>query len=316
MTRRSRWRSLHAPAPRMVGQREGESSSRRPMHFASLDEAVQRRTRRLASLALAIAEMAGLAALLLAPNFAVRSVEVSGNTRLTNDQVLAVAHVGDGPLFLVDPDAVRRRLQASTWVRSASVSPRLLDRVTIRIEEWQPVALYRAGTGSPYLLSDQAAALGVAGSDDLKSLPEIDGPSQPEPTPGRAPLDRSLLTALVNIQRGLPSLLGEEVQSFTIDACGNLTMNAKRGWKVQFGRMLTPEELASLKDKVAALKALAAAGVVNFNNADLQYVNVMNPTLPAVKTKDRPVRPARGGSPSPAPSASPLASQPATDACK
>ena len=66
------------------------------MHFASLDEAVRRRTRRLASLALAIAEMAGLAALLLAPNFAVRSVEVSGNTRLTNDQVLAVAHVGDG----------------------------------------------------------------------------------------------------------------------------------------------------------------------------------------------------------------------------
>src|SRR5262249_19115661 len=198
----------------------------------------------------------------------------------------------------------------------AAVSSRLLDRVSIRVEEWQPVALYKAGGGPPYLLSDQAAALAVAGSDELKTLPEIDGPPQPEPKPGHAALDRSLLTALVNIQRGLPALRGEEVQSFTIDACGNLTLNAKRGWKAQFGRMLTPEELASLSDKVAALKALAAAGEVNFGSADLQYVNVMNPTLPAVKTRDKPLRQARGGATSPAPSPALPAPSPAGVACR
>ena len=314
--RRPGWRSLHTPAPRMVGRREARGSGRRPMHFRSLDDAVRRRTRRLASLALAIAELGGLAALLLAPAFTVRSVDVSGNSRLTTDQVLTIARIGDGPVFMVDPTAVRRRLEASAWVRAAWVTPQLVDRVSIQIEEWLPVALYRAGSGSPYLLSDQAAALGVARSDDLKSLPEIDGPAQPQPVTGRAPLDPSLLTALVNIQRGLPSLLGEEVQSFTIDACGELTLNASRGWKAQFGRVLTPEELASLKDKVGALKALAAAGVVDFHSSDLQYVNVMNPTLPAVKTRDRPTGPARGAAPSPAPSASPPASQPAADACK
>jgi len=314
--RRAGWRSLHAPAPRMVGRQKREGSGRRPMHFARLDEVARRRTRRLASLALAIAELGGLAALLLAPAFTVRSVGVNGNSRLTADQVRAIARIGNGPVFLVDPAAVRRRLEASAWVRTASVSPQLIDRVTIQIEEWQPVALYRAGNGTPYLLSDQAAALDVARSDDLKSLPEIDGPAQPRPVPGRAALDPSLLTALVNIQRGLPGLLGEEVQSFTIDACGNLTLNASRGWKAQFGRMLTPEEFASLKDKVGALKALAAAGVVDFNSSDLQYVNVMNPTLPAVKTRDRPVRPVRGAAPSQAPSTPPPTSQPAADACR
>jgi cell division septal protein FtsQ len=300
----------------MVGRQRREGAGRRPLRFASLDDVARRRTRRLASLALAIAELGGLAALLLAPAFTVHSVGVSGTSRLTTEQVLAIARIGNGPVFLVDPAAVRRRLEASAWVRAASVNPQLLDRVTIQIEEWQPVALYRAGTGTPYLLSDQAAALGVARSEDLKALPEIDGPAQPQPVPGRAALDPSLLTALVNIQRGLPTLLGEEVQSFTIDACGNLTLNSSRGWNAQFGRMLTPEELASLKEKVGALKALAAAGVVDFNSSDLQYVNVMNPTLPAVKTRDRPVRPARAATPSPAPSTSPTALQPATDACR
>ena len=35
-------------------------------------------------------------------------------------------------------------------------------------------------------------------------------------------------------------------------------MIAGRGWKAQFGRVLTPEEFSSLKDKVAALKAHTA----------------------------------------------------------
>jgi len=300
----------------MLGHRAARRSGRRPKRFASLDVAARRRSRRLASLALAAAELAGLGALLLAPAFSVHTVEVSGNTRLTNDQVLSAAGPINGSVFLIDPSAIQRRLEASTWIRSAAVSSQLFDRVSIRVEEWRPVALYKAGGGPPYLLSDQAAALAVAGSDELKTLPEIDGPAQPEPKPGRAALDRSLLTALVNIQRGLPALLGEEVQSFTIDACGNLTLNAKRGWKAQFGRMLTAEELASLSDKVAALKALAAAGEVNFSSTDLQYVNVMNPTLPAVKTRDKPVRPARAAASSPAPTSSPVAQPAAAVACK
>ena len=300
----------------MLGHRAARRSGRRPRRFASLDVAARRRSRRLASLALAALELAGLGALLLAPAFSVHTVEVSGNTRLTNDQVLSAAGPISGSVFLIDPSAIQRRLEASTWIRSAAVSSQLFDRVSIRVEEWRPVALYKAGGGPPYLLSDQAAALAVAGSDELKTLPEIDGPAQPEPKPGRAALDRSLLTALVNIQRGLPALLGEEVQSFTIDACGNLTLNAKRGWKAQFGRMLTAEELASLSDKVAALKALAAAGEVNFSSTDLQYVNVMNPTLPAVKTRDKPVRPARAAASSPAPTSSPVAQPAAAVACK
>ncbi|HSR23719.1 MAG TPA: FtsQ-type POTRA domain-containing protein, partial [Candidatus Eisenbacteria bacterium] len=256
------------------------------------------------SLALAAVELAALVALLVAPVFQVRYVDVTGNRRLTAAQVVAAAGLQHpGSVFQVDPPALERRVAAATWVRTASASVQLPDRVGIRVDEWRPVAVYRAGGGRPWYLSDQAVALGPAGDADADALLDVDGPAQPEPRTGSAPMDRALLTALVNIQRSLPGLIGQDVQSFTIDSCGSLTLNSRKGWKAQFGRALTPEERATLRDKVAALEALAASGDVDFDT--VQYVNVMNPAVVAVP---RPT-PARGGraSPSPAPTPAPAA---------
>jgi hypothetical protein len=72
--------------------------------------------------------------------------------------------------------------------------------------------------------------------------------------------------------------------------------------------VLTPEEFASLHDKLAALKAIAANRNVNFNSVDLQYVNVMNPAEPAVAYKPHPTpspSPSPGASPRPSPSPTP-----------
>jgi hypothetical protein len=78
--------------------------------------------------------------------------------------------------------------------------------------------------------------------------------------------------------------LGQEVAGFVFDSCGDLTLVSKRGWKAYFGRVLTPEEFATLRDKLTALKAIAGNtnGAVNYNSPDLAYVNVMNPSEPAV----------------------------------
>jgi cell division septal protein FtsQ len=292
----------YAPAPKghLPGGRPARGA-RRPRRFGSLDETARRRARRLASLVLAAAWLAGLLALMIAPVFHVRRVDVSGNRRLTADQVVTAAGLRHpGSVFQVDSGTLERRVASLTWVRAAWVSPQLPDRVSIRVDEWQPVAVYRAGGGQPWYLSDQAVALGPAGDADAAPLLGIDGPAEPAPRTGRAPLDRALLTALVNIQRGLPNLIGQEVQSFTIDACGSLTLNARRGWKAQFGRVLTPDELRALKDKVAALRSLAVSGSVDYNSAGLQYVNVMNPQVVAVPDRSRTAKPARA-SPAPAP---------------
>jgi hypothetical protein len=72
---------------------------------------------------------------------------------------------------------------------------------------------------------------------------------------------------------------------FTVDSCGNVTLVSSRGWQAQFGRMLTGEEIATLHDKVAALRAVAPD--VDYNSPDLQTVNVMNPAAVAVRSKPK-----------------------------
>jgi cell division septal protein FtsQ len=245
------------------------------------------RWRRLLALGLAALELVALVVGLLHPALTVRHVDVSGEHRLGAGEVVAASGVARGGSILgIDPSTVAARLQRSTWVRSSQVSAQLPDRVLIRIDEWKPVAVYQPASGPGYFLSDQAVALGPLGDQDSPGdLLPVQALQAAEPRPGARVLDPRLLTALVNIQRTLPNLIGQEVKVFTVDSCGNLTLVSSRGWQALFGRMLTGEEIATLHDKVAALRAVAPD--VNYNSPDLQTVNVMNPAAVAVRQKSK-----------------------------
>jgi cell division septal protein FtsQ len=248
-----------------------------------------------------VAECALLAWLWFGPALAVQTVNVSGAVHLTSAQVAEAAGLANSASVLsVDAEADRKRLLGMTWVRTASIEPQLSRSVVVVISEWQPVAVYHSGKGSNlYLLSDQAMVLGSVSS--AGTLVDVQGPSGPDPKVGARALDETLLTALVNLQRIFPALLGQRVAGFIIDSCGDLTLVAKKGWKVYFGRVLTPEEFGTLRDKVAALKAIAGHGNVDYNSTNLDYVNVMNPTEPAVG-----LRSTNKASPRPSPSPVPI----------
>jgi cell division protein FtsQ len=257
----------------------------------------------------AVLECALLTWLWFGPALSVRTVNVAGAHHLSSAQVAAAAGLAGGESVLsVDGEADQRRLLGLVWVRSATVEPQLPGQVLVAISEWQPVAAYHAGKGAGMLLlSDQAVVLGTAST--ASGLVDVQGPAGADPKVGDRPLDQVLLTALVNIQRGFPALLGQQVAGFVIDSCGDLTLVAKRGWKVYFGRVLTPEEFGTLSTKVAALKAIAGHGNVDYNSGDLEYVNVMNPIEPAVgyhsKLNPPTPSPSPGASPQPSPTPSP-----------
>lgn len=233
----------------------------------------------------AVAECALLAWLWFGPALSVQSIDIEGAQHMTRTQVSRAAGVGSTTSVLsVDGAAARQHLLNQTWVRTATVDPQLPGSVVIRVSEWQPIAGYHAGKSTKvFYLSDQAIVLGPATA--MGTLVDVQGPAGSDPRVGDHPLDAQLLTALVNIQRGLPALIGQEAAGFVFDSCGDLTLVAKRGWKVYFGRVLTPEEFTTLRDKLSALKAIA--GQVNYNSADLEYVNVMNPAEAAVGYKSR-----------------------------
>jgi cell division septal protein FtsQ len=258
----------------------------------------------------AVLEGALLAWLWFGPALAVRTVTVAGAQHMTSAQVAAAAGLGGGSVLSVDGEAGGKHLLGQTWIRTATVEPQLPDSVVVVISEWQPVAVYHAGKSTTlYLLSDQAVVLGPTTS--AAGLVDVQGPAGADPKAGEHPIDQVLLTAMVNMQRGFPALLGQQVAGFIFDSCGDLTLVARRGWKVYFGRVLTPEEFGTLNDKVAALKAISGHGNVNYNSTDLDYVNVMNPTEPAVgfhSTEPKPTpppSPSPGATPRPQPSPSP-----------
>ena len=257
----------------------------------------------------AVAECALLAWLWFGPSLQVQRVDVTGAQHMTRAQVAWAAGLVEGASVLsVDGESSRRRLMNQTWVRTATVVPQLPGVVVIRVSEWQPIAGYHAGkTGKVFFLSDQAIVLGPA--TPTGPLVDVQGPAGADPRAGDRPLEMQLLTVLVNIQRGLPGLIGVEVGGFVFDSCGQLTLFTKRGWKVYFGRVLTPEEFLTLRDKVAALKAIN--GTVNYASSDLDYVNVMSPTEPAVGYKSLQPKP-----PAPTPGATPQPSPTPANACK
>ena len=260
--------------------------------------------RRALSALIAAGEVALLAWLWFGPVFAVHSVQVGGMRHLTAGQVAQYAGLqGGGSVLSVDGSAAQQRLQDQVWVRSATVQPQLPGTVVVQVSEWQPVAVYHAGASKKlFWMSSQAVVLGAAAN--AGGLVDVQGPAGTDPRPGDRVLDPALLTALVNIQHAMPTLVGQDVAGFIFDSCGNLTLLAKRGWKVYFGRVLTPEEFATLRDKLTALKAIAGNGNVDYSSTDLEYVNVMNANEPAVAYRSKeppPASPSPGASPSPNP---------------
>ena len=242
--------------------------------------------RKVIAAAAAGIEIAVLVYLWFGPALTLHNVQVIGARHMTSSQIAHAAGLsGDGSVISVDGEMAKQRLLNQVWIRSAKVMPQLPGTVLVQVSEWEPVASYHAGPSTKlYLLSSQAIVLGTTTS--TAGLVDVQGPTGSDPRVGDRALDAQLLTAMVNMQRAFPTLFGQDVAGFIFDSCGSLTLVAKKGWKVYFGRVLTPEEFGTLRDKLTALKALARD--VNYSSPDLDYVNVMNPAEPAVGFKSRP----------------------------
>jgi len=261
-------------------------------------------TRRVIATLVAGLEVALLVWLWFGPALAVHTVDVVGARHLSAAQVAQAAGLqGNASILSVDAVSAQQRLLDQVWVRTATVQPQFPGIVAVQVSEWQPVATYHAGPSPKlFLLSSQAMVLGPTPTS--AGLVVVQGPSGTDPRVGDRAIDAQLLTALINMQRAMPALIGQDVASFIFDSCGDLTMVAKRGWKVYFGRVLTPEEFTALHDKLSALKAISGNGNVDYSSSDLDYVNVMNPAEPAVGYKSREPAPV---SPAPVATASPNA---------
>ena len=89
--------------------------------------------------------------------FRLREVLVSGRVETSAETLAAALRLRTGePLLALDPDAIRRRVDALPWVKSAVVERRLPDVLYVEIEEHVALALWQRAGRSMLIARDGA----------------------------------------------------------------------------------------------------------------------------------------------------------------
>ena len=79
----------------------------------------------------------------------IKNIEIEGNRRLTPEVILQLAKLGpDTNLLAIRPGQVERALQAHPWIARAEVTRKWPDRLHLRLQEREPVALVQLGKNS------------------------------------------------------------------------------------------------------------------------------------------------------------------------
>lgn len=237
----------------------------------------------VAQIAILGAETFAALFLLAQPAFRPRQVQVVGAMHLTPAQIsAALALPPDRTIFFLSHGELEQRLMAMPWVRSASVSLALPDRVTARIIEWRPSAVLQVGEAT-YALNDLGQVLDPAA--EAGGLAVINRPDFGSVTYGQRAVDRDLLPMLLQLKAGFAPAFKISLMSFQLNRRQLLTAQTDRGWTIIFGQMVTSDDRATLEPKLAALRALSSR--IDFTSTQIQYINLENPGAPAVQMRGR-----------------------------
>ena len=125
--------------------------------------------------------------------FAVKSLEIAGNIRLSSREVLDMAGLDNGMnALLVSIDEVERKIAANPWVSAVSVKRSLPDGFTIRITEREPRFWVRQG-GTLYYADARGEVIIPVSAGKFASFPALEVEPGAEDMTARLP---ELLTSL------------------------------------------------------------------------------------------------------------------------
>jgi len=110
----------------------------------------------------------------------VNDVILSGRQNVDASEILAALDIERGsPIFAMDMNAARERIESLGWVRSAEIARRLPDIVFVRVVERQPLAIWQHD-GQAALVDHLGKTIQRSGLDAFAHLPLIIGDGAPE----------------------------------------------------------------------------------------------------------------------------------------
>ena len=201
--------------------------------------------------------------LLTAPRFAVEGVEVTGQSQLSVDDVVAASGLAPGQnLFQLDARRAVAGVEALPMVRRAELVRAFPNRVTLLVEERQPFVLVHAGglhrpAGGFYWMDEQGVPLGpetravaldaplvsAAGADDVEAA----GRTSSERVAAGVALIRTLMRAQSSLLR--------EISEVDVSRPEGLVLYMLDGVEVRLGREDWDDRLGRLDGVLAQLRA-------------------------------------------------------------
>lgn len=203
---------------------------RRRAERAEVRRFTRRSRRRRAGLLVAGSLVLTLLALVaiatFSPLLAVRTIQIEGATRISQqDLVAALSDQLGTPLPLVDPGRVERELAAFPLIQSYATESRPPGTLVVRIVERAPVAVVAAGSG--FDLVDSAGVTVQTSAVRLPGVPLIDLPSG----------DRSSasFTAAAAVLVALPAELAAQVDRVSARTTDDVSLVLVGGQRVVWG---------------------------------------------------------------------------------
>ena len=218
--------------------------------------------------------LGGVAALALAavalmwvahqPVFALRSIRVEGD--LAHNSALTIranaAPRMAGNFFTMDLAATRRAFESVPWVRQAIVRRVWPDKLSVRLEEHRPVALWSVEDGSDKLVNSLGEVFEAnLGDVEDEGLPTLRGPD------GSSTRMLRLWAALQTVVAGLDA----QIETLELSGRGSWRAELDSGAEIEFGRGSDDEVLERTRRFVGTVTQVTQRYQRPIEYADLRH---------------------------------------------
>ncbi len=151
--------------------------------------------------------------------FALRTVDVSGASRASEEQIKTIVRRAAGPVgvWRTDIDDVRAELERQPWVRAAAVARVLPSGVRVRITERMPRAVVRTAAGRLMWVDDDGVIVGTVAPTDQMPAFFLRGWDEAETSAARA-VNRRRVAKLLDLQNEWTTAgIAERVSEVNLD---------------------------------------------------------------------------------------------------
>jgi cell division protein FtsQ len=213
------------------------------------------------------------------PALRVTNALVSGNVRLSAEEINAVLGVSGQPIFMLVPSQIADRLRQNYHeLASAEVRVYLPNKVWVRVTERMPIIEWQQGDGYTWIdatgmaFHPRGAVAGLIPVKALATPPTELTPSEDplNPTPY---LDREMVTAIQLLAPSVPA-----GTTMIYDPQNGIGWTDGRGWQVFFGD--SKELTLKLRVYQSLVDSLTGRGIVP------AFISVVYPDAPFYRMSD------------------------------